>query len=70
MEQEIQARNRQTEAYNRSVRCEKARHALGVLKTERPVFRYDNKGDRQYLEDSKRGAEINAAQRGVAENCN
>lgn len=67
---QAQEREQQVEAYNRAVRCNQARNNLGALKSDRPVFRYDNKGDRQYLEDSARKSEMNAAQRAVAQNCN
>jgi len=67
--QAAQQARQQAEAYNRSSRCNTARRNLGTLKTARPVFQYDNKGDKQYLEDSRRQSEMAAAQRDVAENC-
>lgn len=67
--QAAQQARQQAEAYNRSSRCNTARRNLGTLKTARPVYQYDNKGDKQYLDDSKRQSEMAAAQRGVAENC-
>ena len=70
LDEATNARNQQIDAHNRQVRCDNARHTLGVLKSQRPVFRYDNKGERQYIEDSARQSEMAAAQRAVAENCN
>jgi len=67
---EAKANRDQVDAHNRSVRCNNARRSLGVLKEQRPVFRYDNKGERQYVDDAARQSEIAAAERGVAENCN
>jgi hypothetical protein len=67
---EAKARNDQIDAHNRTVRCNNARRSLGVLKEQRPVFRYDNKGERQYLDDASRQSEIVAAKRSVAESCN
>ena len=67
--QDVAERNQQVDAHNRTVNCERARHALGTLKQERPVFRYDNKGEKQYIEDSARQAEIGRAQNAVAANC-
>lgn len=64
------AHNHQVDAYNKSVQCENARHNLGVLKSYSPVFRYDNKGEKQYIEDSHRQSEMTAAERSVASNCN
>ena len=66
---DAQQARQQADAYSRSVQCNSARSNLGALKAQRPVFQYDNKGERQYLDDSKRQAEMAAAQRGVAENC-
>jgi hypothetical protein len=68
--QDIDARNRQIAAQNRALDCERARRNLGTLKVQRPVFRYDNKGDRQYIDDSARQAEISTAERMVAQYCN
>lgn len=67
--QAAQQARQQAEALNRSSRCNSARNNLGALKAQRPVFQYDNKGDKQYLDDSRRQSEMAAAQRGVAENC-
>lgn len=67
--QAAQQARQQAEALNRSSRCNSARSNLGALKAQRPVFQYDNKGEKQYLDDSKRQSEVAAAQRGVAENC-
>lgn len=67
--QAAQQARQQAEAQNRSARCNSARSNLGALKAQRPVFQYDNKGEKQYLDDSKRQSEMAAAQRGVAENC-
>lgn len=67
--QAAQQARQQAEAYSRSSRCNTSRHNLGALKTARPVFQYDNKGEKQYLEDSRRQSEMAAAQRDVAENC-
>ncbi|KRC27078.1 hypothetical protein [Acidovorax sp. Root217] len=67
--QAAQQARQQAEALNRSSRCNSARSNLGALKAQRPVFQYDNKGEKQYLDDSKRQSEMAAAQRGVAENC-
>jgi hypothetical protein len=67
---EQKARNEQIDAHNRAVRCNSARRSLGVLKEQRPVFKYNNKGERVYIDDGTRQSEIASAERGVAENCN
>lgn len=69
-DEEIKARNQQIEAHNRSVRCESARRNLGALKSGRPVFSYNNAGEKQYVEDAARSSELGSAQRQVAEYCN
>jgi hypothetical protein len=51
-------------------RCNHARQQLGVAKTERPIFSYDNKGQRQYVQDDARKATVVAAEKRVAEDCN
>jgi hypothetical protein len=67
--QQQQQQQQQQDEFQRSARCNNARSNLGALKAQRPVFQYDNKGEKQYLDDSKRQSEMAAAQRGVAENC-
>lgn len=69
IDETVRARNAETEAYNKSVRCNSARQQLGVLKEQRPVYRRDNKGERQYVEDANRPAEIASAERRVTEEC-
>ena len=64
-----QQQQQQQDDYQRNARCNNARSNLGALKAARPVYQYDNKGDKQYLDDSRRQSEMAAAQRGVAENC-
>lgn len=68
-EADAKARSQQAEAYSRAVRCNNARRSLGALKAERPVFQYDNNGNRKYLDDSQRQTEMAAAQRSVSESC-
>lgn len=62
-------RQQQQDEFQRNARCNNARSNLGALKAARPVYQYDNKGEKQYLDDNKRQSEMAAAQRGVAENC-
>lgn len=69
-EEEVNAQNQEAKAYNKMQRCNAARRQLGVLKQAAPAFRYDNKGDKQYIEDNKRPAEIASAEKQVAEYCN
>lgn len=57
-------------AFNRMQRCNHARQQLGVARTERPIYWYDNKGERQYVSDANRAATTAAAEKRVAEECN
>ncbi len=59
----------QREARKRAAECMNARSNLGVLKEQRPVYRYDNKGERKYIEDAERESAIATAQRRVDESC-
>lgn len=68
--EEIREHNEKAEAFNRNLRCNQARQQLGVVKEALPVYHYDNKGERQYLEDGNRPAAISAAEQRVAKECN
>jgi Domain of unknown function (DUF4124) len=69
-EEEVAAHNQEVKAYNKMQRCNYARKQLGVAKEAKPIFRRDDKGDRQYVKDENRPAEIAAAEQKVAEECN
>ena len=68
-EQESKRYNDEVKAYNRAQRCNHARQQLGVVKAGRPAYRLDNAGDRHYIEDQNRAAEIAAAEQRVAAEC-
>lgn len=65
----IKAHNEQVMAYNKMQRCNFARQQLEVAQAGRPIFRRDNAGNRNYIEDSNRDAETAAAQRRVNAEC-
>jgi hypothetical protein len=67
---DAEARNQEAADFNRHQGCNAARRELGVLKEQHPVFRYDGKGDRQYVADKDRQAEIARAEAQVAQACN
>ena len=69
-DQQRKAEDEKALAFNRMQRCNFARQQLGVAKTGRPIYRYDNKGERQYVADESRQATVIAAERRVAEECN
>jgi hypothetical protein len=78
---DVQARNRREneqhaymEAHKNDKRvdmaaCNAARHNLGVLSEQRPVYSYDNKGNRNYVEDKDRAGRIAETQRLISERC-
>ena len=68
-DREINEANERVRAESQAQRCNAARSQLGILKEPRPVFRRDNNGDRQYVLDDDRQAEIAAATRRVAADC-
>jgi hypothetical protein len=57
-------------AFNRMQRCNYARQQLGVANSGRPIYSYDNKGERHYVEDENRKAATTAAEQRVAQDCN
>jgi hypothetical protein len=72
-ERREQARKQQRETVKRDRendrRCAEARRTLRMLDRDRPVFRVDAKGEREYMEDSQRQASRDAANQNVAEYC-
>ena len=62
-------RNRQLEAQNRAVLCGQARRNLSVLQLQRPVFSVDKNGNKVYVDDANRQAELAAAQQQVTQDC-
>lgn len=69
-DEQTKAQNERIAAQNRMLRCNLARQQLGVLKEARPVYSYDNKGERIYVKDENRAAQVSSAERRVAEQCN
>ena len=78
---DVQARNRrenQQQAYQNAhkndkvvdtANCNTARRNLGVLNEQRPVYSYDNKGNRVYVDDKDRAATIAQTQQAIASSC-
>jgi hypothetical protein len=69
-DEQTKAQNDQIRAHNRMLGCNAARHQLGVLKESRPVYSYNNKGERVFVADEDRAAQVSSAERRVAELCN
>ena len=68
-DENLRQRNRQLEVENRRIYCAAARRDVEVLKKERPVYSHDKQGNKVYVEDSDRAAELAAAQQRAAEMC-
>lgn len=49
--------------------CAFARQQIAVVQTARPVYRVDEKGERQYLEDNERANKIADMQQKMAQHC-
>jgi len=50
-------------------RCRRARVAIDQLNAGVPLYRYDAKGERQYVTDEQRAAEMESAKKAAAESC-
>ncbi len=61
---------RDMEAFNQMRRCNYERQQLGVAKTGRPIYSYDNQGVKRYVEDANRQAHTDEVERRVAATCN
>jgi len=78
---DVQARNHrenQQQAYQEAHKndkmvdmaaCNGARHDLGILNEQRPVFSYDDKGNRVFVEDKDRASRIAEAQKLISASC-
>lgn len=49
--------------------CNAARYNLTILNEQRPVYSYDSKGNRVYVEDKDRAAKIADTQRTISTSC-
>ena len=83
-EREAEYKKRQTERANaekktteektqqtqRRADCERARSYLATLESGTRILRTDNNGERSYLDDTQRDAELTRAREAVAKSCN
>jgi hypothetical protein len=60
----------EVDAKNKMAKCQRARQQLDVLNVARPVYKVDSNGNRNYVSDDNRAAEIAAEQQKAAEACN
>jgi hypothetical protein len=61
--------NRQVMARNKASDCDHARQQLGVANGGGAVYRHNNKGERVFVEEANRAAEVASAERRVATAC-
>ena len=59
----------QVDAANRTNRCNRARYTLGVMQEQRPVYTYDNDGNKVYVADADRSAAITSARDTIDSDC-
>jgi hypothetical protein len=59
----------QRDRTERQQRCRKAHIALDQLNSAGPLYNYDDKGERHYLSDEERPAQIARAKKVIAETC-
>jgi hypothetical protein len=64
-----QKESRQREAEIRQARCAEIRYNLAVLRRPAPVFTVSESGEREYLEDEERAAEISRLTEAEASIC-
>jgi hypothetical protein len=64
-----EAARAEREERNREARCRAARQHLHVLGLERPLYHLDEQGNRAYLEDDQRAAEVAEVRKRVKEYC-
>jgi hypothetical protein len=63
------ANRTQADAVNRTNRCNRARYTLGVMQEQRPVYHYDNDGNKVYVADQDRPAAIASARETIDSDC-
>lgn len=57
------------EAAERANKCNRAKRDLAVLESQRPVYSRNDRGEKVYVEDKDRPAEIAAARREIEAHC-
>jgi hypothetical protein len=68
-EAQLKASNDQAKAQEQMQRCKYARQQLAVLQEPVRVYKRDDNGERRYISDEDRQAEMAKAERRVAEAC-
>lgn len=66
---EYQKAKSQNEAAERKYRCNYARRELNILEKQVPVYTLNEKGERVYMEDKDRPAEIAEWKRAISQYC-
>ena len=67
---ESQKARSQNDAAERTYKCSYARRELNILEKQVPIYTVNEKGDRVYMEDKDRPAEIAEYKRAIAQYCN
>lgn len=68
-EQQVKADKAAAEAEDKRKNCERARNQLTALESGQRVARYNDKGEREFLDDAQRAQEIESARKAVDSWC-
>lgn len=69
LDKERAERKSQQEAGVREARCLRAQRALEQLNRQRPIYDVDKQGNRVYMDDKERAAEIEGARKAIEASC-
>ena len=69
LDKERAEKRSQHDASEREARCLRAQRSLDQLNRQRPLYEVDKQGNRVYMDDKERAAEIESVRRAVEANC-
>ena len=69
LDKEKAERKSEQDASQREARCVRAQRALDQLRRERPLYDVDKQGNRVYMDDRERAAEIESVRKAIEANC-
>lgn len=68
-EKQAKAEKDSANAKAKSQNCEMAKNQLAALESGQRIARFNAKGEREYLDDAQRAAEVERTKKAVADNC-
>ena len=69
LDKEKAEKKSEQDATQREARCLRAQRALDQLRRERPLYDVDKQGNRVYMDDKERAAEIESVRKAIEANC-